>query len=595
MKFVIRSSWRAARALPSGILILAVTATGSDQIPIESFFRDPQIRSVKISPDGEYIAYLRPHKGKFTLFTMALGDPGSLRGVTGRWKTDISRFFWADAEEIVFSASYERYYALGLFTIHRETRRQKELSSKPHWIFDTLRLDPRNFLVTFYSKKTFYPDISRVGVSSLHPVIAFRNPGSAIGFIDDYSETIRILHCYENGEHYDLYRESNGHPWKRVEFPPETVPLEFSRSDDFLYVASSLNADTMGLYLFDLASWKLGELILSHPRYDIQSHYLGNDTTTFQSLRSGHKYGGLVSVSYETTIPKTVWLQPDLANLQRLIDKTLPDTINFITSVDDGFRRFVIHSFSDREPGVFYLFNAVDSELTIIARVNETIDPGQMARMSPFQLSTRDGPQIEGYLTRPLQAKTGEAGPMIVLVHGGPWVRDSFRFDPETQFLANRGYTVLQINYRGSSGYGKKHMRNSVREMGGMMQNDITDAVRWTIDKGFADPNRIGIMGWSFGGYSTVYGLIHHPDLYTCGVALSGVYDWSAHMLERKKEFGRDKYDYFRSIFGDPQEEAAFYRSVSLLNKIHSRPIGSAENRVKKCGRRRIPTKESAV
>jgi dipeptidyl aminopeptidase/acylaminoacyl peptidase len=555
-----------------GVLIgLAVLVTGAahgQPVPIEDLFRDPQMASVELSPDGKTIAFRQPIKGKFVLATMEVGKPDTIRGVIGRRQMDVAGFFWLNAEDIVFSVNYERYYALGLYSLNVNTRQRREIPVKSNSIYSKLPSDRDSFLVYRFPENSINPNIVKVGVGSLHSEPFFENPGNAINFISDYSDTVRVMQSYRKGTLKFRYRASEGDPWETVEFPDETVPLEFDPTGEYLYMVSSLGTSTMGLYKFDLKTWEMGSPIVSHGRYDIYSLYEMAQPTGWQSLVSGSQFPGLVGVRFETEKPETVWLNPDFQKLQDVIDQTLPDTINRIDGSDDGFRRFVIRSFSDREPGVYHLFDLDQRDISVIGRVNDRIDPAAMSPMRPIDVPTRDDEVISGYLTIPLNRSEGERWPMVVLVHGGPWVRDSFRFDSEVQFLASRGYLVLQINYRGSAGYGKKHVsRSSLNDMDGQMQNDITDAVHWTIDQGFADRERIAIMGWSFGAYSAIHGLIHHPNLYRCGIALSGVYDWMSHFKERKQDQSRAGYEFYKFLMADPEENAELFERISLLDK----------------------------
>ncbi len=551
-------------------VICFVASAIAELIPAEHFFRDSGIKSVKIAPDGKCIAYLRPEKGNYVLAIMDLNNPDSLRGFGGGLQTDILRFFWLNNEDIVFSASEERYWARGLHTVNIRTRMQNLLSEYTHSIFDTLPGDPKRFLIKYYDRSDLYPTISRVSIKHGNPATYFSNPGSAIRFFDDYDEVIRLLLCFENNENYYMYREDKRAPWRIVEFPEETTPLEFDYSGNYLYVASSLNTETTGIYLFDIEKWELGERVIYHPKYDIVSPYVINSSTSWQGLHSGHKYKGLIGVSFETQIPQKVWLNDDFKTIQKLVDDTLSTTINRIYSLDDNFKRFIIFSFSDREPGAYYLLSLDTGKIDIVGKINDSIDPEKMAFRIPISYETRDGAIVEGYLTRPRDMAKDKAGPLVMLVHGGPWARDSFGFDREAQFLANRGYSVLQVNYRGSLGYGKKYLDGAALKMGTMMQNDVTDGARWAIKKGLADPNHIAIMGWSFGGYSTVHGLVNNADLYSCGIALSGVYDWVAQMKKVKSKYGWDSYYYVTNIYGDPKIDPEFLKSISLIDKVES-------------------------
>ena len=192
------------------------------------------------------------------------------------------------------------------------------------------------------------------------------------------------------------------------------------------------------------------------------------------------------------------------ANLQQTIDASLPGTHNVVTSISEDEKVVVVLASSDRDPGTYYLLNLRQPALKLIGKVNARINPAEMRPMEPISFQARDGLTLHGYLTRPAGAE-GKPGPLIINPHGGPFgPRDQWGFNPEVQLLANRGYAVLQINYRGSGGYGYSFMKAGQREWGGKMQDDLTDGVKWAIAQGIADPGRIVISGASYGGYAAM-------------------------------------------------------------------------------------------
>jgi dipeptidyl aminopeptidase/acylaminoacyl peptidase len=197
-----------------------------------------------------------------------------------------------------------------------------------------------------------------------------------------------------------------------------------------------------------------------------------------------------------------------------------------VTSSSTDGRKRVVFVDSDTNPGDFYLFDQASGSLSKLVSSMSWIKPAQMASMEPIELSARDGLKLRGYLTRPLGKEAAKQLPMVVLVHGGPYgVRDNWAFDPEVQLLASRGYAVLQVNFRGSDGYGHAFARAGFGEWGGKMQDDVTDATRWAITQGIADAKRICIYGASYGGYAALEGAVKEPDLYQCAIGNSGVYD----------------------------------------------------------------------
>jgi dipeptidyl aminopeptidase/acylaminoacyl peptidase len=253
--------------------------------------------------------------------------------------------------------------------------------------------------------------------------------------------------------------------------------------------------------------------------------------------------------------------------VQVALDKGLPNRANTIVSMSDDLKKLVVFSWAAKDPGTYYLFDLNKKSLEPLFPRMPWIKPDQMAEVYPISYKARDGLVIHGYLTVP-PGKEPKHLPLVVYPHGGPFARDTWEFDPDTQFLASRGYAVLQMNYRGSPGFGEAFSQSGYREIGRGMQDDITDGTRWAIAQGIADPGRIAIMGWSFGGYSVLMGVTREPDLYRCGIDLAGVTDWSAilkYSLEVSEQVGKED---ILDKFGDPEKDAAVLADASPVNHL---------------------------
>jgi len=263
--------------------------------------------------------------------------------------------------------------------------------------------------------------------------------------------------------------------------------------------------------------------------------------------------------------PKIKWFDDEYAGNMAEVDKMRPDTVNLPVSISDQDRRILVFSCSDRNPGAYYLYTPQNKKLEGIVRPRPWIKPAQMAPMNPITYAARDGLELHGYITIPLGQKPRNL-PLIVMPHGGPWVRDMWGFDPLVQMLANRGYAVLQVNYRGSAGYGAEFSKKGRREVGGAIQDDIEDATRWAIAKKVADPKRIAIVGGGYGGYSALYALGKNPDLYRCGISIAGVTDWVSiykNLSDPDDKFSRE---YWIEEIGDPETDESKLGAVSPVN-----------------------------
>ena len=327
---------------------------------------------------------------------------------------------------------------------------------------------------------------------------------------------------------------------------------------DQLFVTTNRGQDTTSIYKYDLKTRTLpAKPFLQSDRYDLDPAFVTQG-------------GKLLGIRYTIDAPVTHWMDPAMAALQAKIDAMLPSTINQISvPMDNGDAQVaVVESFSDRVPGVFYLYDAQRGKLVELGSAHPEVDPDRMSGMEPVHYAARDGLQIPAWLTLPQGAERKNL-PLVVLVHGGPFVRgQAWGWNPEVQFLAARGYAVLQPEFRGSKGYGTRLFKAGFKQWGLGMQNDLADGVKWAVDQGLVDPKRVCIAGASYGGYAVLMGLINDPQVYRCGVEWAGPTDidlmytatWND-MSDAYKTYGMPR------LIGDRVADAAQLRATSpILN-----------------------------
>jgi dipeptidyl aminopeptidase/acylaminoacyl peptidase len=247
--------------------------------------------------------------------------------------------------------------------------------------------------------------------------------------------------------------------------------------------------------------------------------------------------------------------------LQKELESRLPGYEVVVTSMNRNEDKAMVRTYSDKTLGSYYFYDLNTKELKKLVDVSPWLKEEYMADMKPIQYKARDGLIIHGYLTLPKGVEPKNL-PVVVNVHGGPWARDVWGFNPEVQFLANRGYAVLQVNYRGSTGYGKKFWELSFKQWGKTMQDDITDGVKWLIKQGIADPKRVAIYGGSYGGYATLAGLTFTPDLYCCGVDYVGVSNLFTFM-NTIPPYWKPYLDMFHEMVGDPKKDSLLLAEAS--------------------------------
>jgi dipeptidyl aminopeptidase/acylaminoacyl peptidase len=380
------------------------------------------------------------------------------------------------------------------------------------------------------------------------------NPGNIQQWITDHEGRLRLAVTTDGVNTSILFREGEEDDWREVatyDFKEAASPRLFTFDNRAIYVASNVGRDKTAIYAYDLATGKEGELLFEHPEVDVGG------------LLYSRKRKLLTGVTYETDRLGYHFFDEQRARLQSFLDERLPGYDNRLISHSKEETRFVVHSGSDRSMGAYHLLDTETMQLTKLFEISPWLDEDRMAAMSPIEYRSRDGLRIRGYLTAPLGVEP-KGLPLVINPHGGPWARDSWGFNPEIQFLASRGYAVLQMNFRGSVGFGREFMEASFGQWGLTMQDDVTDGLRWAIEQGIADPERVAIYGGSYGGYAALSGLTKTPDLYACGISYVGVsnlFTWIAAIPPYWKPYLEMVYE----MVGHPEHDAQRFRENSPL------------------------------
>ena len=564
----------ASRIALLSLLGLVVFALSAQELTVEDFFRNPEFTQMKLSPSGEWLAALTSVNDRRNLAVLSVDDTQAVAITDGR-RTDIGDFFWVNDDRLVYMIDVDGNESFGLFAIDRDGSDWRELVGPADGVqifprqvlpLDRLDDDPEHILVTDNERRKLYPDVFRLNVHTGRMTRVVPNPGYVKSWVTDHDGIVRAG-IGSTDDPRDLitqvmYRDSSEHDWRVLtahhEFDDHGfTPIAFAADNRTLYVLSNIGRDTRALYAYDPESGELGELIFGHDTVDV-----GNVDLSPHDDR-------LLAVEYEYERPQIVAIDPDWAALREAIDEALPDTFNEVVSMSDDEQRLLILAYSDRDPGRFYLLDRARGELRYYASRMSWLDPQALAEMRPVTMTARDGVTLRGYLTIPNGVEPAEL-PLILHPHGGPYgVRDSWGFNRYVQFLASRGYAVLQVNFRGSGGYGKAFMDIAWQQWGLTMQDDLTDALQWAFDEGIADPDRVCIFGASYGGYATMVAITSTPDLYRCAVNYVGVVDlpelysyWSTSPLSTGVEA------WFERAIGHPREDRARLDATSPVNNL---------------------------
>ena len=574
------------------LLLAWVAALHAQSVPFADLARHPQYQTVKISPDGQYLAATAVVKGQSVLALIHLADmKGHL--VRPREKDDVVDFWWASGSRVLYSVGvreggYDSPLATGeLFGVDADGGMPELLYGQRAGSFETAEFiaripgDSHRALVAFSSwaaagREGYLTEADVVGTTSgftSHKVIVA--PGRNMSFVADHQGRIRFSYGEDNLGHARIYLHPvDGDGWKEMPRAESArcFPIRFDRSDALAYFDCGAGDNP------SVQSWNpltdAWHTIWSHPGLEADG------------LLQGMAHDDVLGVVFSDGRPAATLLDASAASARILVQlmKQFPgEQVRFVSGTDDG-RLSVVLVDADVDPGMFYLYDRNANKLTPLLARMPWIQPERMARKQPVQLAARDGLQLHGYLSLPAGVQRASNLPMVVFVHGGPYgVRDAWDFDPYVQAMASRGYAVLQVNYRGSGGYGYAFERAGWREWGGRMQDDITDATRWAIAQGIADPQRICIFGGSYGGYAALEGAVKEPDLYRCAIGYVGVYDLALMYHRGDIPQSSSGEDYLKRVLGEDMSQLARRSPINQLDRLKARVmlvVGGKDERV---------------
>jgi dipeptidyl aminopeptidase/acylaminoacyl peptidase len=525
-------------------------------IPLEDFFRKPDKVMLRLSHSGRYLAYMEPWERRLNVVVRDLAT-GETRRVTHAKERDVGGYCWVSDERLVYVQDSGGDENFRLHAVSRDGSNPLDLTPFEGVkcdLVDDLEDDEDEILFQMNKRRPEIFDVYRIDVHTGEMRMIAENPGNIQQWITDHEGRLRLAVTTDGVNTSILHRETEEADWGEVatyDFKEAASPRLFTFDNRALYVTSNVGRDKTALFAYDLATGQEGELLFEHPEVDVGG------------VLYSRKRKVLTGVSYETDRQGYHFFDEERARLQSFLDEQLPAYDNQLVSHSKDETRYVAHSGSDRSMGSYYLLDAKNMELTRLFEISPWLDESRMAAMSSIEYRSRDALRIRGYLTVPRDVDP-RGLPLIVHPHGGPWARDSWGFNPEIQFLANRGYAVLQVNFRGSTGFGREFLEASFGQWGLAMQDDITDAVRWAIDEGFADPGRIAIYGGSYGGYATLSGLTKTPELFRCGVSYVGVsnlFTWIAAIPPYWTPYLEMVYE----MVGHPERDEQRFRETSPL------------------------------
>ncbi|HEY5915535.1 MAG TPA: alpha/beta fold hydrolase, partial [Verrucomicrobiae bacterium] len=468
--------------------------------------------SARLSPNGKYLSYLAPDNNVMNVWVRTIGKEDD-QAITQEKRHGLGNYYWQpDSEHILYLQDESGDENLHLYQANIHTKNIRDLTPFRGVQARIVRLDPNyphEMLVGLNWENRNQHDVYRVNLTNGAVKFDTKNPGDVSNWGVD--NQLRVLEAKVTTPDGGTEIRVRAHPkarWRSLQtWGPDENPgwvQGFTPGNKGIWIASSVGANATRLMEFDLASGK-GKVIFQDPQYDVCSVQIHPVRHTLEA----------VSVTRERThwivIDKS--LKPDFELLKATCDGDFS-----VISRDLANSKWVVFYDSDRNSGSYYLYDRSKRRTELLFHEGSSeLLKYPFARMQPISFTARDGLVIHGYLTLPIGVEPRSL-PTVLLVHGGPWDRDAWGANWWVQWLANRGYAVLQVNFRGSTGYGKAFHSAGDREWGGKMQDDLVDGKRWVVEQGYADSKRVAIMGHSYGGYATLAGLAFTPEEFACGV-----------------------------------------------------------------------------
>lgn len=543
------------------IVLLGISCEQGEGVrlmPVEDFFKSQDKVGYRLSPDGIYLSYLK-REGKDQNLYIENIRTGKDKKITKLKEKNISFYFWVGNNDLIYyRENGDSNKESDIFIINKDGSNERQLTENEKsriLVLDDQLIDDKFLLISSNKRDSTVFDVYRLNVRNGEIVMAAKNPGNITDWITDAEGKLRLAISSDGVSETMLYREHETSVFSPVmtnNFKTTVRPIAFANNQsNIIYAISNVNRDKAALVEIDCNTGKEIKVLFA------------NDTANITDAQYSRKKKRLSFVVYETWKKHKYYLDDSVKILYDNLDKQLPKTETRIIDRDKAESIFLVRTFTDRNPGSYYLYMVETGKLRKLSDFNSAIQEDEMCEMKPIAYTSRDGLKIHGYLTLPLNQKS-EGLPVVVLPHDGPIVRNLWGYNPEVQFLANRGYAVFQVNYRGSSGYGKEFMAAGFKQWGCKIQQDINDGVNWLIKSKIADPKRIAIYGSGFGGQIALTGLYSGESLYVCAASNSGIINLFTY-LKSVPPYLKPSLQMYYEIIGNPLTDVEKMRRASPL------------------------------
>lgn len=548
------------------------------KIPVRSFFRNPASRNYQLSPDGRMLSFLKPWKRRLNIFVKST-PAGNAKRLTAETRRDIQDYFWKGNDYLIYLLDAETPGAFHLYRIAatKAARANSPLDLTPianrnAYLIDPLQgISETKILVGLNERDQGVYDVCCIDIITpkrKNIDILYRNTINANWWVTDNAGSLRAALAKDGTDTILFTRPDDRSHFRevlRTDFTNvlSAESLSFAADNKTLYAISNISPDPAGqprdkaaVVKIDAASGREIACIYANKAADITGITVSAKTKL------------ITYASYDTVKGERKIFDAQTRSIFDAVRKRCPDCVVDIVAGDREEKKFIAMAASDRKPGSRFLYDVATKKLTKLADLAPWLDKKKLAPIQPIEFSGRDGLIIHGYLTLPLGRERKNL-PTVLNVHGGPWWRDVWQWQfnieqarAECQFLANRGYAVLQINFRGSTGYGREFWKSGFKQWGRKMQDDLTDGVKWLVSRGIADPKRVAIYGKSYGGYAALAGAAFTPKLYRAAIDYAGESNLLTYMDSFPPSTKPLMPEYYEKV-GNPRTETRFLAAVS--------------------------------
>jgi dipeptidyl aminopeptidase/acylaminoacyl peptidase len=539
-----------------GLSVFLLSCQGKEKrLAAELFFHTTKKSNFEISPNGKYISFLENYEGHKNLFVIDLTDTSTHRITTFEDRA-VKTAFWANNDELIFLMDQDSGDSLQLMVVNWKDHVFRSLlttSARVHWIEPTQVIN-NEVLISLNDRDSLLFDAYRLNIQTGQKHLVAQNPGNVGMWMPDCSGKIRLAVVSDGRTETILTRQNEAldfQPIIKSSYRANVQPLGFTAHDrDRIYALSDLMRDKLALVEVDLKTGNEMEVLYEHPEVDLNT--------------AGYSFqeGSMGFIEFDTQHPGRYFFDQKLKDVFLKINNKIPDYSLKLIARDSLFTGFIIHASLDIDAGATYYYNYKEDRLLKLSEDNPHLNPRDLAPMKPISFYTRDGLKLSGYLTVP-QNVSGKL-PAIVIPPFGINSRAIWGYNPEIQFLVSRGYAVLQVNTRGIKGFGKKQWFKGFRNWGTVIQDDITDATTWLIREGIVDSTKIGIYGFSLGGYSALHSSCYKPNLYACAASYSGITNLFTYSQEDPLNYKPHRQMAYEMI-GDPMKDNEYFRKNSPI------------------------------